>query len=143
MVLGVVRLLVIEVPMYPEADPCSLSLSLGLCLGPDGSPRGGAVSYERGTPVKRLADSAPTCRQGPFCKATLQGYLALKKAPPLGPYSRTYLPTRPRKNLETGLELTTSAEEGAAAAGASNLGAFRICQNQLEYPTLFCTALPN
>jgi len=32
----------------PPQDP-----TVGLCLGPHGSPRGGAVSYERGTPVAR------------------------------------------------------------------------------------------
>ena len=29
-------------------------VSGGLCLGPYGSPRGGAASYERGTPVWRV-----------------------------------------------------------------------------------------
>ena len=31
--------------------PLPLRPSVGLCLGPYGDPRGGAVSYERGTPV--------------------------------------------------------------------------------------------
>ena len=33
------------------------SRSVGLCLGPYGGPRGGAVSYEKGTPVAESAVS--------------------------------------------------------------------------------------
>jgi len=51
---------------------------LGLCLAPCGSPEGGAVSFERGSPNR----ARPLSR---FCSA-IQGHLAHKKTPtPLGP----------------------------------------------------------
>ena len=53
---------------------------------------GGAVSYERGTPVAGNPPAESRCL--PNWRAQIQGYLAHKKTPPprtvIGPYARAY-----------------------------------------------------
>ena len=63
---------------------------MGLCLGPYGDPRGWAISYERGTPVKevrvltreRPLEHARGTLRVPAGYWKVQGYLTYKKKHP-------------------------------------------------------------
>jgi len=65
--------------------------TVGLCLGPYGGPRGGAVSYERGTPVVAQGAQLSVERRGERDQRGWdddRGTSLIKKNTSLGPYRR-------------------------------------------------------